>query len=214
MESREAGKLLKNLGYTFDVVYTSMLERATKTSDLILEEMGLSDQVEVNKHWKINERHYGSLQGSDKKEMAEVHGKEQVNLWRQSYDNPPPQIHYDHDFHPRFDPMYANFTEEEHKQMPQGESLKMVRQRVTPYWEEHIIPRIKAGKSIMLVAHEHVLRGMVQTLTGMDNESIMKLRLPNAAPFVFEFKISEIGNDVDAKLKNYYIQDEEKAVSL
>ena len=98
--------------------------------------------------------------------------------------------------------------------MPGGESLKMVRERVTPYWKEEVVPAIKEGKSVLFVAHEHVLRGMVQTLSGMDNESIINLRLPNAAPFVFEFDLNKIDDDVDIPLKNYYIEDEEKAVAF
>jgi 2,3-bisphosphoglycerate-dependent phosphoglycerate mutase len=98
--------------------------------------------------------------------------------------------------------------------MPGGESLKMVRERVTPYWLDTVVPAIKEGKSVLFVAHEHVLRGMVQTLSGMDNDSIMKLRLPNAAPFVFEFDLSKIDDDVDEALKNYYIEDEENAVAF
>ena len=98
--------------------------------------------------------------------------------------------------------------------MPGGESLKMVRERVTPYWNEVVVPAIKEGKSVLFVAHEHVLRGMVQTLSGMDNDSIMELRLPNASPFVYELDLSKIDDDVDEKLKNYYIEDEDTAVAF
>ena len=110
--------MLKEQGYNFDVVHTSMLQRCTQTMDLILKEMGLKDSVEVKQHWKINERHYGQLQGGVKKEMAQIHGEEQVDLWRQSYDNPPPPIsQYDPD-HPRFSELYKDIPEEELNQMP------------------------------------------------------------------------------------------------
>lgn len=114
-QARDAGRELKAQGYHFDVAYTSMLDRAVETTDLILEEMGLADSCHVHKSWRVNERHYGSLQGLDKKATAEKFGKEQVKLWRQSYNNPPPQIDFEHKDHPRYDPMYSHMSEEEHR---------------------------------------------------------------------------------------------------
>lgn len=122
-------------------------------------------------------------------------------------------MEFDDELHPRFDDMYKNLTDEEHQQLPKGESLKMVRERVEPYWNEVIMPKIrssKKGDSLIFVAHEHVLRGLVQYLSGMDNDAVLQLRLPNAAPFVFEFDI----NDDFKVSKNYYAEDENKQVSF
>ena len=140
-----------------------MLDRAVETTDLILEEMGLDKSCHVHKSWRINERHYGSLQGFDKADTAVKFGKDQVKKWRQSYNNPPPQIEYDSPNHPRFDPMYAHLSEAEYKQMPKGESLELVRARVEPFWREQILPtmqHLKPGTQVLFSAHEHVLRGM------------------------------------------------------
>lgn len=125
--------------------------------------MGLQNNTHVHKSWRINERHYGALQGLDKKEVANVYGQEQVKLWRQSYDNPPPMLSYNDKSHPRFDPMYSHMPLEDHAVMPCGESLELVRKRVEPYWHEQILPTLKGmkgGSQVLFVAHEHVLRGM------------------------------------------------------
>ena len=132
--------MLKKLGYKFDKAYTSVLCRATKTLDLILEEMDSKNTTEIVQNWRINERHYGALQGHDKKVAAEEYGKEQIQKWRQGYHNPPPFIDFEHPKHPRFEDMYSGLSSEEQKQLPIGESLKMVRERVEPYWNDVIMP--------------------------------------------------------------------------
>ena len=139
-ESREAGRMLKKLGYKFDKAYTSVLCRATKTLDLILEEMDQENDVDIVQNWRINERHYGALQGHNKKVAAEEYGKMQIQKWRQGYHNPPPFIDFEDPKHPRFEDMYSGLSSEEQKQLPIGESLKMVRERVEPYWNDVIMP--------------------------------------------------------------------------
>lgn len=209
-ECHDAGVLLKNLGYKFDVAYTSLLCRATDTTDILLDEMGLSDHTHVHKTWRLNERHYGHLQGKSKQKTVDEFGKEQVKLWRQSYDDPPPEIDYDHPDHPRFDELYKGLSEEDYKQMPVGESLKMVRQRVKSYWKEQIFPTLEnmGGKQILFSTHKHVLRAMVLYLAELDEKQIPKLIIPNASPFVFEFDKSQ-----DYKIvRNYYIDDETTTV--
>lgn len=165
-QCRDAGKLLKNLGYNFDVAYTSQLERATHTTDIILEEMGLQDDTHVHKTWRLNERHYGHLQGKSKQATVEEFGKDKVQLWRQSFDDPPPLIDFAHPDHPRFDDLYGGLSEDEYKEMPVGESLKMVRERVEDYWKDQILPTFEnlGGKQVLFSTHKHVLRGMVQYL--------------------------------------------------
>ena len=139
-----------------------------------------------------------------------------MKLWRQSYDNPPPFVNYNDKGmagHPRFDKLYESLAESEHKQMPRGESLKMVRERITPYWHEEVCKTLrnlkKQGKdgTVLYVAHEHVLRGMVQTLTGIDNTAILSLRIPNAAPFIFEF------DENMQPIRNYYLDNENVSVT-
>lgn len=192
--------------------HTSMLDRAHKTNSLVLEEMNLLDHTEVKKSWRINERHYGSLQGLCKKETAKIYGDEQIKKWRQSFDNPPPFVDYNDPEHPRFNELYSHLDEEQHKAMPKGESLKMVINRVAPYWNEEVVESLKSLKksgnstTLLYTAHEHVLRGMVKYLTGIDNEQVLSLRIPNAAPFIFEF-------DQNMKvLRNYYLDNEDVSV--
>ena len=142
------------------------------------------DWIPVHKHWRLNERHYGQLQGWNKKETANKFGEDQVLKWRRSYDNPPPFLDYDDERHPRFDDKYVNFPA---AILPKGESLKMAINRVIPYWQDTICPSVMEGKRPIVVAHENVLRGIVQTLSGMSNEEILHYNIPTATPFVYEF---------------------------
>lgn len=189
-----------------------MLDRAIETTNLVLEEMGESSgESEIIKDWRLNERHYGKLQGKGKKEMVQEFGREKVDLWRKSFSDPPPFIKYEDADHPRFDKIYQDLSDEEHKQMPCGESLEMVSKRVESFWKNEIFPKlnqVEPGKSILFSAHKHVLRGLVQYLADLDNEQIPKLVIPNASPFVFEFD-----KDDDMKMvRNFYLDDETKEV--
>lgn len=142
-ECTKAGELLKKLDYHFDIAYTSRLCRATDTTDIILEQMGLQNETQILKSWRLNERHYGHLQGKSKQQTVDEFGKDQVKLWRQSFDDPPPNINFDHPDHPRFDELYHGLPSEDYENMPVGESLKMTRERVVRYWKEEIFPTLK-----------------------------------------------------------------------
>lgn len=208
-ECRQAGRFLKEQGIKFDRVYTSMLDRAIETTRLVMEEMG--DDTEVIKDWRLNERHYGQLQGKDKRQMVQEFGREQVDLWRQSYNDPPPFITYDDAEHPRFDKLYKEIPDEEYEQMPCGESLEMVKERISTFWNDEIFPKlndVEPGKTILFSAHKHVLRGLVQHLAELTPDQVPKLIIPNASPFIFEFD-----KDNDLKMvRNYYLDDESKEV--
>ena len=182
-EARAAGKRLKAAGYNFDLAYTSMLKRAIVTYNCIADEMDL-DWIPCHKHWRLNERHYGELQGLNKKETAKKYGEDQVLKWRRSYDNPPPMVNWDDDRHPRFNDKYSTLPG---VVLPAGESLKMAIQRVIPFWQDTICPAVMDNKKVIVVAHENVLRGIVQTLSGMSNEEILHYNIPTATPFVYEF---------------------------
>lgn len=156
-EARDAGKRLKKAGFEFDVAYTSMLKRAIVTLNNINDELDL-DWIPVHKHWRLNERHYGQLQGWNKKETAEQYGEDQVLKWRRSYDNPPPFLDWDDERHPRMDLKYQGLPA---SVLPKGESLKMAINRVIPYWQDTICPAVMSGKRAIVVAHENVLRGIV-----------------------------------------------------
>ena len=157
-EAREAGRMLREGGYKFDIAYTSVLKRAIKTLWLGLEEMDM-EWLPVIRAWQLNERHYGNLQGLNKAEMAEKFGEEQVHIWRRSYDVPPPPLDINDERHPRFDPRYADLTPE---QLPATESLKITLERVLPYWHEVLAPEIKSGKRLLITAHGNSLRAMVK----------------------------------------------------
>lgn len=157
-EARAAGRRLKQENWQFDIAYTSMLKRAVVTFNHIADELDV-DWIPLHKHWRLNERHYGELQGWNKKETALKYGEEQVLKWRRSYDNPPPFLDWNDERHPRFDEKYARIPA---AVLPKGESLKMAIQRVIPYWQDTICPSIMNGRRVIVVAHENVLRGIVQ----------------------------------------------------
>lgn len=198
-EAQNAGKLLNEGGYTFDIAYTSVLKRAIKTLWTIQEEMGL-EWIPVVRAWQLNERHYGSLQGLDKSEMAAKFGEDQVKVWRRSYDVPPPPLELTDERHPRFDRRYADLTPE---QTPATESLKLTLDRVLPYWHSTIAPSIKAGKRVLIAAHGNSLRALVKYLDNVPENEITELNIPTAIPLVYEL-------DADLKpVKHYYLGDAE-----
>ena len=200
-EAHEAGKLLREGGYVFDVAYTSVLRRAIQTLWIVLQEMNL-EWIPVTNAWQLNERHYGNLQGLNKAEMAEKFGEEQVKIWRRSYDVPPPPLDLDDERHPRFDPRYASLTPE---QLPATESLKITLERVLPYWHSTIAPAIKSGKRLIVAAHGNSLRAMVKYLDNISDSEITELNIPTGLPLVYEL-------DEDLKpIKSYYLGDPEEA---
>ena len=200
-EARAAGQLLREGGYEFDIAYTSVLKRAIKTLNTIQEEMSL-EWIPVIRAWQVNERHYGSLQGLNKAEMAEKFGEAQVKIWRRSYDVPPPPLERDDERHPRFDRRYASLTSE---QLPATESLKLTLERVLPYWHSTLAPEIKSGKRVLLVAHGNSIRALVKYLDNVSDAEITELNIPTGLPLVYE---------LDAELKpirHYYLGDPEEA---
>lgn len=182
-EAEMAGKILKEEGFDFDVCYTSYLKRAIHTLDIVLDEMDL-EWLPVTKSWKLNERHYGALQGLDKKETAEKYGEEQVKIWRRSYDVPPPALDPDDDRNPANQEQYRGIPADE---LPLTESLKDTVARAVPYFEEVIKPRMLAGDKVIIVAHGNSLRAMVKYLEGISDQDIPGVEIPNGVPLVYEF---------------------------
>ena len=200
-EAQEAGKLLREGGYVFDVAYTSVLRRAIQTLWAVLQEMNL-EWIPVTKAWQLNERHYGSLQGLNKAEMAEKFGEAQVKIWRRSYDVPPPALELEDERHPRFDPRYASLTPEE---IPATESLKITLERVLPYWHSTLTPAIKSGQRVIIAAHGNSIRALVKYLDDISEAEITELNIPTGLPLVYEL-------DEELKpIKNYYLGDPEEA---
>jgi len=200
-EAQEAGRLLRDEGFLFDCVHTSLLKRAIRTMHFALEEL---DQlwIPVHKSWRLNERHYGALQGLDKREMAEKHGDEQVHLWRRSYDVRPPPLDRDDPMHPRFHRRYASMAPD---QVPDTECLKDVVARFLPYWNEAIVPEVQKGKQVLVVAHGNSLRALVKHLDGIADDEIPGLNIPTGIPLVYEL-------DDDMKpVKSQYLGDPDKA---
>lgn len=181
-EAHKGGKALKDRGFQFDVVYTSVLKRAIHTMDIVLGEL---DQVwlPVHKEWRLNERHYGALQGLNKAETAAKHGEEQVKVWRRSYDTPPPPMEMSDSRHPSRDPRYAKVSAQD---LPQAESLKDTVARFLPLWSETIAPRVRAGEKVLIVAHGNSLRALMQHLEKMSPAQIMEVNLPTGIPMMYE----------------------------
>jgi len=200
-EAREAGRLLLREGYTFDVAYTSVLKRAIQTLWLVLEEMDLM-WIPVHRSWRLNERHYGALQGANKAETAAKYGDEQVLIWRRSFDIPPPELEPGDERHPGGDPRYAALSPQE---LPLTESLKLTVDRVLPYWHETIVPAIQGGQRVLIAAHGNSLRALVKYLDGISDTDIVGLNIPTGIPLVYEL-------DDDLRvLKSYYLGDPEAA---
>ena len=198
-EALGAGALLKKEGIKFDVVYTSLLKRANRTMELCLSEMKLKN-VDVKYSWKLNERHYGALQGLNKAETADKYGDEQVLIWRRSYAIPPPELNINDDRHPRFDSLYRTVDPED---LPASECLKDTVDRFIPYWDEFIKPDVTDGKRVLIVAHGNSLRALVKYLDKISDNDILKLNIPTGIPLVY---------DLDKNLqpiKKYYLGDED-----
>lgn len=193
-EALEAGRLMKAEGFEFDLAYTSRLTRAIKTLWVALEEMDL-EWIDVVRHWRLNERHYGALQGLNKAETAEKHGDDQVLVWRRSYDTPPPALEPDDDRHPSKDRRYADLSSDE---LPLTECLKDTVERFVPYWENTIAPQVKAGKRVLITAHGNSLRALVKYFDGVSDEEIVGLNIPTGVPLVYE-----LDDDLNALSSRY-----------
>lgn len=196
-EAKAAGKLLKAEGFIFDEAYTSVLKRAIRTLWLILDEMDLMWIPEI-KSWRLNERYYGGLQGLDKAETAAKYGEEQVLIWRRSYDVPPPELDVSDERYLGNDPRYAAID-----RFPKTECLKDTVARVLPYWESEIVPKIRAGRRLIVAAHGNSLRALVKHLDGISDDAIVRLNIPTGVPLVYE---------LDARLErlnSYYLGDQE-----
>jgi 2,3-bisphosphoglycerate-dependent phosphoglycerate mutase len=198
-EAAAAGRLLKAEGYDFDVCYTSYLKRAIHTLNHILDEM---DRVwlPVTKTWKLNERHYGALQGLNKSETAEKYGEEQVKIWRRSFDVKPPELDPDDDRNPAKQDMFRGVDA---KDLPLTESLETTIERVVPYFEETIKKDMLAGKRVVIAAHGNSLRALVKYFDKLSNEEILGVNIPTAVPLVYEF------DDDFNVIKKYYLGDQE-----
>ena len=181
-EATRSGQLLVEEGFTFDVAYTSVLKRAIRTLWIVLDEMDLM-WLPVVRNWRLNERHYGALQGLNKAETAAEHGEEQVLLWRRSYDVPPPALDPGDERHPGREARYASLTASE---MPLTESLKETVARFVPYWEGTIAPDIRAGKRVLIVAHGNSLRALVKHLDNISDADIIDLNIPTGVPLVYD----------------------------
>jgi 2,3-bisphosphoglycerate-dependent phosphoglycerate mutase len=181
-EARTAGQLLKQEGFFFDVAYTSVLKRAIRTLWIALDEL---DQmwIPVYRHWRLNERHYGALQGLNKAETAAKHGEEQTKIWRRSYDVPPPALSPDDRRYPGHDPRYATLSPEE---LPLTECLKDTVNRFLPYWHETIAPAVRHGDRVLVTAHGNSLRALVKYLDGISDEAIVELNIPTGIPLLYE----------------------------
>ncbi len=198
-EAAQAGRTLVQEGFTFEVAFTSMLKRAIKTLWLALEEMDLM-WIPVETSWRLNERHYGALQGLNKAETAARYGMEQVKIWRRSYDVPPPPLTPADPHFPGRDPRYAGLRPEE---IPLGECLKDVVARFLPYWRETVAPAVAAGRQVLIAAHGNSLRALVKYLDGVSEEEIVGLNIPTGIPLVYEL------NDDLTPMRHYYLGDPE-----
>ena len=198
-EAMSAGKMLKNKGYTFDLAFTSMLKRANKTLNLILEELDLL-WLPVEHSWRLNERHYGALQGLNKTDTAEKYGEEQVKIWRRSYDIRPPLMTEDEKRASMRDPRYQDILEQD---FPLGECLKDTVDRVVPYWEQSIVPVLKSGKRVLIVAHGNSLRALIKYLDQVSDPDIVELNVPTGQPLVYTL------NEDLKPIKSAYLADPE-----
>ena len=196
-EAVEAGRGLKREGFVFDVAYTSVLKRAIKTLWLVLEEMDLM-WLPVYRSWRLNERHYGALQGLDKTETVAKHGLEQVQIWRRSYDVRPPALTIADDRYPGKDPRYAELDPQD---IPLTECLQDTVERFLPYWQQTIMPVIKTGKQVIITAHGNSLRALVKHLDNVSNPDIVGLNIPTGIPLVYELE------DDMTPIKHYYLGD-------
>lgn len=195
-EAKEAGKVLKEKGYGFDIAYTSVLKRANDTLGYILEELGEQD-IPVKKSWRLNERHYGALQGLNKDETKEKYGEEQVLLWRRSTDVRPPALSKDDERYPGNDSKYSELKENE---LPTTENLIDTIERVMVYWDSDIVKDLAAGKRVIIAAHGNSLRGLIKYLDNMTDEEVIKLELQTGNPICYEF------DDNLKPIRHYYLK--------
>ena len=199
VEATAAGKTLAEEGYTFDIAYTSVLKRAIRTLWLTLDGLDLM-WIPVIRDWRLNERHYGALQGLNKAETAAKYGDDQVLIWRRSYDTPPPALEKDDERYPGHDHRYADLSDEE---LPVNECLKDTVARFMPLWTDEIAPMIKSGKRVLIAAHGNSLRALVKYLDNIPEDEIVKLNIPTGVPLVYEL-------DEDLKpIKHYYLGDQD-----
>ena len=195
-EAKEAGKVLKEKGYHFDLAYTSVLKRAEHTLDLILKEMG-EENIEIKRSWRLNERHYGALQGLNKDETRKKYGDEQVLLWRRSSDVRPPELEVTDPRYPGNDPKYKDLTEDE---LPKTENLIDTIKRVMEYWNTDIKPDLKKGRNIIIAAHGNSLRGLMKYLDDISDEDIVKLEIQTGNPICYEL------DDNLKPIRHYYVK--------
>jgi 2,3-bisphosphoglycerate-dependent phosphoglycerate mutase len=200
-EAKEAGRLLREGGYFFDLAHTSLLKRAIRTLWITLDAL---DQmwIPVANSWRLNERHYGALQGLNKAETAARYGDAQVKIWRRSYADPPPPLTPEDERHPGRDPRYAGLSRDE---LPLAESLKDTVARFLPYWESAIVPDLRAGKRVLIAAHGNSLRALVKHVDGVSESDIVELNIPTGIPLVYEL------DETLRPLRHYYLGDPEAA---
>ena len=200
VEAKDSGGLLSKENIEIDIVFTSVLKRAINTMEICLKQMK-KNNIETIYNWRLNERHYGALQGLNKAETALKYGDEQVLIWRRSYDIRPPELDWDDERHPRVDEKYKTLKKEE---LPSSECLKDTVLRFLPYWEKTISPEVKSGKCIMIVAHGNSLRALVKHLDKVSNEDIVGLNIPTGVPLVYKLDENLM------PIKHYYLGDQEK----
>lgn len=205
-EAKTAGEKLHAEGYVFDLAFTSVLKRAVRTLWMVLDEMDLM-WITVHNSWRLNERHYGGLQGLNKAETAAKYGEEQVHIWRRSYDVPPPRLEPSDPRHPSRDPRYRDLAQ---KDLPLTECLKDTVARALPYWHEAIAPVLRAGKKVIIAAHGNSIRALVKMLDSISDADIASLDIPTGIPLIYEL------DDTLAPIRHYYLADQaelEKAVA-
>jgi 2,3-bisphosphoglycerate-dependent phosphoglycerate mutase len=200
-EARSAGRLLKQDGFVFDLTFTSVLTRAIRTWWIVLDELG-QQWLPVQRSWRLNERHYGALQGLNKAETAARHGEAQVKIWRRAYDIAPPPLAIDDERHPSRDARYGSLAPSE---LPLTESLKDTVARFLPYWHASIAPAIRSGQRVLIVAHGNSIRALVKYLDQISDADIVELNIPTGIPLVYEL------DDQLKPVKNYYLGDQEAA---
>jgi len=200
-EAHYAAKLLLEGGYSFDAAFTSVLKRAIQTLWIILEDMDLM-WIPVYRNWRLNERHYGALQGLNKSETANTYGSDQVHLWRRSYDVRPPELTEEDDMYPGHDPRYRGM---EKKDLPRAECLRDTVERFLPYWHDAIVPILEEGKRVIISAHGNSLRALVMYLDELSKDDIVKLNIPTGIPLIYEL------DDSCKTIQHYYLGDPEAA---
>lgn len=198
-EAQSGGNILREEGFVFDIAYTSVLKRSIRTLWLVLDALDLM-WIPVIRSWRLNERHYGALQGLNKAETAEKHGEDRVLVWRRSYDIPPPELEETDERYPKKDPRYKDLSDDE---LPLTECLKDTVERFLPYWHGTIVPTIKSGKKVLIVAHGNSLRALVKYLDNIPDDEIVKLNIPTGIPLVYEL------DDEIKPIKHYYLGDPE-----